>query len=409
MKRVTLFDSVLLLFCALVLRGTWFAQGAPRALGGDEPAYHALAIRLAHGEGFVNEAGQPTAWRTPGLPFALSVMYAVMGADYTRARLVLVVLSSLTALALYGLCQMLFHRRSVALMAGLFWAAWPTSQRLSGLLFAEPLAALCLTGGLFALLCAERRASVSLTYVGGVLLSHAVLTRVYLLLAVFGPVVWLIVRQRARLAAALLLALGVVLGGWCARNAIRVGTFALSTQTSSYWLGNNAWAHGSWDGNEEPQMAYFRQRHPTFDRLDEVGQSRLFVQEAVHEVVTHPGRVFWLLPRKMAIFFSPYSYLGVDWLYAVLVPFCLIGVWPLSLSDHHRSYLWLLAVPVLAVLGVSLMTFGDPRFRHPVDPLLIAVGCVGLQQAISWVVSRTAIRQTLDVAHQMGGSQRMSR
>ena len=408
MKRVALFDSVLILLCALVLRGPWLTQGT-RALGGDESTYHALAIRLAHGEGFVNEAGQPTAWRTPGLPFALSVIYAVMGEDYRRARLILVVLSSLTAVALYGLCHLLFHRRIVALMAGLFWAAWPTSQRLSGLLFAEPLAALCLTSGLLVLVYAERRTSVSFTCLAGVLLAYAVLTRVYLLPAVFGPVAWLIVRQRGRLGVVLLLALGVILGGWCARNAIRVGTFALSTQTSSYWLGNNAWAHGSWDGNEEPQMAYFRQRHPAFDRLDEVGQSRLFVQEAVHEVVTNPGRVFWLLPRKMAIFFSPRSYLGVDWLYAALLPFYLIGVWHLSLSDNTRSYLWLLVVLVLAVLGVSLMNFGDPRFRHPVDPLLIVLGCVGLQQAISWVVRRAAIRQALAVAHQPVNGQRMNR
>ena len=90
--RPILRDCVVIALCALVLRGTWVTQRT-RPLGGDEPAYHALAVHLLKGEGFVTESGQPTAFRTPGLPLFLCALYSVVGEDDTRARIVLAALN----------------------------------------------------------------------------------------------------------------------------------------------------------------------------------------------------------------------------------------------------------------------------------------------------------------------------
>lgn len=53
-----------------------------RPLGGDELEYHALAVRLAEGKGFVTDTGQPTAYRTPGFPLLNTfASHGIMGAS----------------------------------------------------------------------------------------------------------------------------------------------------------------------------------------------------------------------------------------------------------------------------------------------------------------------------------------
>src|SRR3954447_15301229 len=43
----------------------------------DERDYHALAQSLLQHQGFVNERGQPSAYRPPGYPFVLTALYSV--------------------------------------------------------------------------------------------------------------------------------------------------------------------------------------------------------------------------------------------------------------------------------------------------------------------------------------------
>ena len=125
-----LVHAVLLFLCALAVRLPWLAGDAV-PLGGDEVTYHALAARLLEGTGFVSESGTPTAWRTPGLPGVLSIIYWLAEPDPAIARVVLVVITSLTAPALYGFSFLLFRSKPIALLSGLSWAALPTSHRLA--------------------------------------------------------------------------------------------------------------------------------------------------------------------------------------------------------------------------------------------------------------------------------------
>ncbi len=357
-------------------------------MGGDEPAYHALALHLLKGEGFIGKAGQPTAWRTPGLPLVLATVYRITGDNPSHARILLATLASLTAVALYGLALLLFGRRSIALLSGFGWALLPTSHRMSGLLLGEPLAAFCLTIGLLLAVYAQRRRSCVLAAAAGFVLGYAVLTRVFLLFGLAGPVIWLIVQRRRREAIVLSFAVLLLLGAWGVRNAVRLGTFTLSTQTANMWLGNNAWTRGSWYRDMAPQLASLRQRHPDLDTLEEAAAARIYTQETFNEVTHHPGRILWLLPRKILIFLAPSSWNGFDVLYALLLPFWIYGFWRMARDAQRRHMLWLLSVPIAGVLIVTMLTFGDPRFRHPVDPLFVLFGMIGLVECASWLVRR---------------------
>ena len=101
-------------------------------------------------------------------------------------------------------------------------------------------------------------------------------------------------------------------------------------------------------------------------------------REALREFIGHPRRIAWLVPRKLLIFFTPISYLGIDWMYLFLLPFAAFGGRYLWTRSELRSTLLFLCLPIVGVLAICVFTFSDVHFRHPVDPLIIIMASVGL-------------------------------
>ena len=74
-----IFDRAAPWLCGLVFTATLavcLATGS-RLKYADETLYDQFGRRLAAGQGFVDEAGQPTAMRPPGYPYALSLAYRI--------------------------------------------------------------------------------------------------------------------------------------------------------------------------------------------------------------------------------------------------------------------------------------------------------------------------------------------
>jgi hypothetical protein len=217
----------------------------------------------------------------------------------------------------------------------------------------------------------------------GLLLGFTVLIRAYMVFVLIGPFIRLIRQKNKRFAIALAVTFFVVIGGWMTRNFAKLGAFTFSTQgAQELWCGNNAWARGAWPGEwvsgDSAQRRYLRTKYPGFDQIGEVARSRIFVGEAAGELFSHPARILWLIPRKAAIYFSPFSSWGKDWVYLGLLPFSIVGGIALRLSKRGRRSLWLLGTPIIAVMIICLFTFGDPRFRHPVDSLIVILSSVGI-------------------------------
>ena len=343
--------------------------------GGDEAVYHELASRLLAGKGFTLAQGQPTAWRTPGFPLVLAGIYAVVGEDPLLARRALVFLTSLTAPLLFVFTLMLFRRMSVALLAGFYWAVLPTSVRLSGLFLGESSAALIFTLAMVFLLIAERRRPV--IWLSGALFGFAILVRGYMIPAAAAPIIWLLVRRQWRPAFIVAISVALVIGAWATRNVLTLGVFTVSTEAAELtWLGNNQWARGTYSGDWVPQLAHLEVLYPGFHSFDEVARARVFRTEGIREIIGNPGRFFWLLPRKAAIFLSPrHLWLGTDLVYFVLLPFWLFGAYTLWTS--RQLNLWLLGVPLVGLLLLCIVIFGDSRFRHPIEPMIAALGAFG--------------------------------
>ncbi|HKQ73720.1 MAG TPA: hypothetical protein VJ810_08350 [Blastocatellia bacterium] len=367
---------------SIFLRSNWIF-GSTAGLTGDEFSYNSLARRILNGQGFTLETGEPTAWRTPGFALLLGLIYRMAGDDQSRARSILAILTGLTSLSVFWLCLTLTKDTSIALLSALGWESLLMTNRLAGMLMGESSAALIFVCGLILIVYSSRRDSIILAGAAGLLFGFAVMIRAYLIFVPLGPFIWLMLEKKRRFAAVFLFSFSIVVGGWMTRNLAVLGEFTLSTQgPQEMWCGNNAWARGSWPGEwmkeDSEQRKYLRSKYPEYDGAGEVAKSRIYVREAIYQLTHYPVHILWLAPRKIAIFFSPFSTWGNDWVYLALAPFSLIGVVRLWRLQAMRGVLWLVAAPIVGVMIICLLTFGDPRFRHPVDPMIAILAGVGL-------------------------------
>jgi 4-amino-4-deoxy-L-arabinose transferase-like glycosyltransferase len=364
-----------------------------RPLTGDEPVYVDLASGMTRGEGFQKE-GKPTAWRTPGFPAYLAVMLSLTQENNEHlfaTRIIIFLINTLILPLTAWLAWLLFQDKSVAMLAGVLWSLLGNSHALASEFMGEEPAILLLALGLIACIYALKRDSALLALGAGLLVGVAVLVRGYLLfVTIVVPVFYLTdSRDARRMRFAGLTALGgfAVLMGWMARNEIEMGSFTLSTEgPEQIWIGNNIWTRGSWDGwnsakiadQSWPQTRYLQERHPGIESLTETQLAAVFAEEAVKDLGASLGRILWLLPRKAIIFWYPSSYLGTDWTYAACLPFFAVGALFLVMNTNKRGACVILLGPVVAVLALCALTFGDPRFRHPVDPLIVICSSYGM-------------------------------
>lgn len=191
----------------------------------------------------------PTALRTPLYPLFLAGTYRLLGADPARAVLLQLLLEVLATVLVIRLGKTLGGRRT-GLLAGLLYALNGSTQRYTGVLFAETLLLPVMTAALGCSLAALQRPSPRRAALGGALWGLAILVKPnvqFLALAVGGLLLAngmrlylrhenrsagaAVSRFRAHSAAVALfiMALGLTLSPWLIRNRMLFGRWVLST------------------------------------------------------------------------------------------------------------------------------------------------------------------------------------
>lgn len=365
---------LLVLFFASFFLRIWTADFAA-PLSGDEPDYHLLAKNIAEGKGFVKEVGNPTAWRTPAFPAILAVIYT-FNESTVFAKLVLIFLVSFSTIIIYFLSYSLLGKTAPAIISAIIWTILPTSLILSGGLLAECISVLLLAlAFLITKLClnkTQRLAFLGIA-ISGLLIGSAVLARGYLIFVILALPCYLIFSQNRKKLGLICLFFSVLLPfAWIVRNYLTLDSITLSTETAQVvWHGNNRWSRGGWNAEwflpESEQKAFLIKKYPQFEQLSESERAKIFKTEAIQEILSDPLRIVLLSPKKILIFLSPNSYLGFDWVYFFCIPLALAGLVLIFKDESKRGFLWLLFFPVSCVAVVCVITFGDSRFRHPVD------------------------------------------
>ena len=403
------FIFTLIFVFALGLRGC-AVLSQPETPIADAADYHQIAASIAEGHGYVNTAAQATAWRPPGYPAFLSLIYRLTGPSVTGATIVQTFVGALTVLML-----MLFGSTILSpiesVIAGVITAVYPALVCLPRLLLSENLSLLLTLTTLWAvaMYLKSRRVQWLVLFgtVGG--LNTLVRGGNLVLPIILGAGLLIVTFRRKsddwkRLSAGLLLALVafvVVLIPWTVRNYrvfhhfVPVATQEGLTLYGSYWppIKNGRFIWGTLPGSEDPAIA-------TANGLrDEVAASKYLQHTTVERLREQPAYFFRLIPSKMLSLLVPFDWeilphpIGtgrkVNWGYILIALPAVFGF--ILLWRSPRKNQWLLWVIPVLVLIQTIVFYGSPRFRLAAEPIAILFASVGLAHAWGFLKNRHAL------------------
>ena len=384
----------------------------------DPWSYDRLAASLAEGRGYVNEVGQPTAYYPPGYPAVLGFVYWLAGHRPMAGEALNLVLGALTAGLVYWIGRRAFGK-AAGLLAALAFAVFPShvlyvSQLHSEVVFTAAYL-LALARVLTAPTPGDRRWTAFWLAAGLAIGAAALVRPVALSLLAVIPfalkpkgATWAALGRATLLSAA---AAALVLMPWVARNAVRVGVPAISTNAGlDFWVGNHEGASGlfvmappdvfpiiSADQQEQERHDYrrgfdlgwgFIRRQP-LDALALVPLKayHLYTDDA-HAVTTTEtwGHTVFLSEGQRRVLRSVtdvfYYFVAAGAVAGLLLPLATRG-------RRQPSGRLPLAAALSGWTLVHLVFFGEPRFHLPVTPVMAVLA------APFWLWSADLVRRPI--------------
>lgn len=377
-------------------------------LGLDHIQYAWIANDLYRGNGYrmpVNpnpDDNEPTAFRPPGTPLLICGIYHLTGQKdiidnvphpaNAAVRVSFALLGALTLLPLYWTVRQLGSQRH-ALLAAAALAFWPSHAYYSMHFFSEVPWTFLLTAamGLSVALCKKPHWAPAVLQ--GLLLGYATLIRP---IAFFFPFIQaglllLFHYDRKNLfpkALASCVVCSLCLLPWGLRNHGQFGEWIFFTShggTTFYGCHNERIVSdpslkGRWLSPEEtPRQEWILEVKGEKERDERAYQAAFeWLEENMHLL---PDLTLWKFirtfepnPRTPNAIFNH----AVGWPWALLIPFLLFGCVRMFRLDH-RSWI-ALATPVGMILLMTLVWYGDHRFRISIIPTLLAIAIVALPE-----------------------------
>ncbi len=373
---------------ALVVRLAVLIALPEPALNGDAEVYHRLATELLNGEGYRSWQGLPTAERPPLYAGFLAVLLWMGGGSLTIVYAAQAIIDALSCALIYLLGRRLLGH-GPGVLAGVLAVSCVSLVAATRLVLTETLFTFLLLGAVWLLIESLERPRARVVAGCGAVLGLATLTRgTTMLLPAACAVPFVIaggVRAGAKRWALLMTAFALVLLPWIARNwvvfheVIPVATQGGKVLYSSYFPPDGK-IFGRFATDET--MTYAK------TQLSETDASRYLVRQTVERLRAHPGQLPKLLAMKLGFFLVPFDWevLGIGqgvWnaTYAFILPFALLGMWVRRQAGEPSRWLWFVLGYFVAM---SLLFYGSPRMRLPVEPYLLIWASAGL----AWAADR---------------------
>lgn len=403
-----------ILVCCVVGRGAYVLYLAHSdqivTTVGDVPTYLGPAHELLdHGRfNSASPPGQPEFLRTPGYPVFIAAVWRIFGESNTAVLLVQVALSGLTDFLAYLLAARMWSV-PVGLLAALLIALDPLQSTTAAALLTESLAALLLmvVAAVGFAAFSEKRARPGLWALLGLAIAVATLVRpvtYYLPLLVVLLLLVRHVRRRSRLPdlakmlAAFLVPLVLLLGGWQLRNHERVDSWRISgIEAKNLYLFRAA---GVVARNSDSSFADTQhQLRVEFGRLGTESQGSYYgrmYRTGLHIVASHPvdaiiGTIDGLWSELFSVKLKILSHIGLDSdsftrgvAVVLLVAFYAVCVYGMVLVVRRRrdllAHAFVAGVAfyvLLASAGPEALGGRGERFRAPIVPILILYAAGG--------------------------------
>ena len=349
----------------------------------DASVYDRLGLSISEGKGYVNNSGTPHCHYPPFYPFFLSVIYALFGHSYAAVRIFQSILGAFSCVLIYLIGKRVFTV-SVGVIAGFISMAYLPFIKSAELLLSELVFTFLVLLIVLYLLKIRENMNFGNAIVLGLLSGMSLLTRsMAILLPLFMLPVFIYSRKGD---------LPYIL-----KRYIVVLLFFCLTMTP--WIVRNYNIHRhfvptSVEGGMTLWMSYFPTKgvfgiNPTaedpvvaesYKIKDPVLRNRFLVKKTIDFIWNNPKEVLALELKKILYFWAPFDWeiVGGRWFnfeYAAMLPFIAIGIF-LAMKGFWKNYPVLL--PVIYFQIMSLIFYGSPRFRFPVEPFLFILGSYGI-------------------------------
>lgn len=372
-----------------------------------DDGYFEIARNLIEGNGYSMATSSPylpTSLRTPGYIYFIVATWTLTGSAVGTAIIQLLLACAIPILGMH-LARYLTHSSRIGVVAGGILALDPTLALLSFQLYTETVfLILFFTWILVTFYYFERPRWITLL-IGAILLGVATLVKAstqFLPLLVIAGIMWRFGREEWRrgvLHAGVYIAVVIaILTPWIVRNMYVFGEHGLSTQTPYVLYTNFAPAVRSVALGTD-----FKHELMTFSTWEErVGaaitfkNADLYADRALEVIRAHPLAAVYVAGKSLITFFThdgvhalvarsgytlqtflPIVILARLFWIAVTIAACVGGI---VYFLGRRSLIAVFCITLVAYFALTsiIAAFGtNPRYRLPIDPIIIAFAAVG--------------------------------
>jgi 4-amino-4-deoxy-L-arabinose transferase-like glycosyltransferase len=370
--------AILIFIVAAAVRIFYVFSVSYAPLENDAKEYDTLGIFLSQGKGYINVSGEPTAYRPPIYPLFLGAIYFIAGHNLLWVRLFQAFMGAAICVLAYLIAIKIFNEK-IATLSGVLCCLYPPLVFDVSQIMTETLFSFLLMLGIWLLI--SRRGSVNL-FLSGFVFSLALLTRPFLVFFLPFVCYWLILRYKngaPKKMAILIAGILIALLPWTIRNYYRLGTFVPFANVGGLTLYNSYVV---------PQKGFgFNSLKSIDDEYFEIGNETLrnkyLIRKSIEYVKYNPAKVIQLTAVKMLLFIYPFdghwyplslgSKYNIFW--GVILCFSMLGI-IIHLDDRDINKKLIIFLFISFVIGI-IVFYGSPRFRLPIDPLLICFAAGG--------------------------------
>ena len=362
-----------------------------------------LGWQLATGKGFwvanpfFHKGPVFYAWRDPGFPFFLSIIYRIFGHNYLAAKIGLAVLSSLSAVLLYFTGKILANER-VGIISSLIYVFYPAAIFWTGFHAQETLVIPILLDFSLCFLSGEKFKNSYMFFFAGVFLGLGVLT--FSLFLVILPVIfiYILIKNKRLFIKGFLIPLVscfLVVSPWIMRNYKIYKIFLLTSTEGGIvaYIANNHLSISQPTGYWNPPVGYFQK----LKGYSEIKIDRYLYFKTLSFIKKHPKIYLSLVGERIIRFwrFYPHTFSGPGksnyYKKYVLASLFTIGLlllvsfWGIILSfiknrwkDFLLLYLLIFAWSAPLILFFKVVI----RYREPIMPYMIIFASLVINQLL---------------------------
>lgn len=371
------------------------------AVRGDD-GFFELAENVLAGNGFSWSTSAPYApnpLRTPGYSYLLAALIGIFG--ITGAAFVQLFVASVLPPLGMRIAERITSSRNIGIATGIILALDPTLALLSFQFYTETFFLVLFFLWILVSLTYLERKTLASAVLGAALLGCAILVKTS---AQYFPLLfvafigwqhgWSGWRRSAAHAGVYLLIVGAILTPWIMRNVQEFGVPGLSAQTPFVLYTNLAPAVLSVARNSDfaVELDSFLTEEEFRGNAITLSNGDVYTEQALEIVRAHPGAALFVASKSLFTFFTndgvytllarggytPQDFLPMlviarlIWIAITLAAFA--GACVYLHSDRSPRTLFVLILVAYFALTSTVAAFGtNPRYRLPVDPIIIAL------------------------------------